>query len=69
MSRTEQNPALAGARLTIDLDAVAQNWRTLTTRGPQAECAAVVKADGYGLGADKVGAFIGRKAAHPGPVA
>ena len=41
--------------LTIDLDALAANWRLLRDRmgGPQAggACAAVVKADGYGLGA------------------
>lgn len=37
--------------LTIDLDAVAENWRRLRDRHAGAECAAVVKADGYGLGA------------------
>ena len=41
--------------LTVDLDALAANWRLLRARmgGPEAEgaCAAVVKADGYGLGA------------------
>jgi alanine racemase len=43
---------MARARLTIDLDAVAANWRALDRlSGPLAETAAVVKADGYGLGA------------------
>ncbi len=51
-------PSLAGAILTINLDAVAQNWRALGARGPQADCAAVVKADGYGLGAAHVGARL-----------
>ncbi len=36
--------------LTIDLDAVAANYRTLKASAPGAECGAVVKADGYGLG-------------------
>ncbi len=42
--------AQAGAVLTIDLDAVAANWRKLRDRLDGAECGAVVKADGYGLG-------------------
>lgn len=40
-------------RLTIDLDAVAANWQTLAARHGGAT-AAVVKADGYGLGAAAV---------------
>jgi len=44
-----------GGLLTIDLNAIAANWRLLNARmgGPAAHkcCAAVVKADGYGLGA------------------
>jgi alanine racemase len=40
----------AGAILTIDLDAIAANWRALAARHG-APTAAVVKADGYGLGA------------------
>ena len=44
-----QEPA-AGGILTIDLGALAQNWRTLRDRAGGAECAAVVKADAYGLG-------------------
>jgi alanine racemase len=46
--------ATAGAILTIDLNAVAANWRSLRDKVAQgrraAECAAVVKADAYGLG-------------------
>jgi alanine racemase len=42
----------AGAVLTIDVGAVVRNWRTLGGRlAPGASCAAVVKADAYGLGA------------------
>ena len=36
--------------LTIDLDAVAANYRLLADKVRPAQCAAVVKADGYGLG-------------------
>jgi len=40
--------------LTVDLDAIAANWRALAERAAPARCAAVVKADGYGLGAREV---------------
>ncbi len=40
----------ASGLLTIDLDAVAANWRLLRDRVAPAACAAVVKADAYGLG-------------------
>jgi alanine racemase len=40
----------AGALLSIDLDALAANWRLLRDRAQGAECAAVIKADGYGIG-------------------
>ena len=36
--------------LTVDLGALAENWRCLADRARGAECAAVVKADAYGLG-------------------
>lgn len=43
--------AFAGAELTIDLDAIGANWRTLGARlEGGAEAAAVVKANAYGLG-------------------
>ena len=41
----------AGAILEIDLGAVVANWRLLAAKAAPAACAAVVKADGYGLGA------------------
>lgn len=44
----------AGAVLTIDLAAIAANYRLLDARTPGATCAAVVKADAYGLGAAQV---------------
>jgi alanine racemase len=44
----------AGAVLTIDLDAIRQNYALLRIRSGQAACAAVLKADAYGLGATRV---------------
>lgn len=44
----------AGACLTIDLDALAHNRSVLAAEAAGAEVAAVVKADGYGLGAEPV---------------
>ena len=42
----------ADSLLSIDLDAITHNWRTLDRlSAPETETAAVVKADGYGLGA------------------
>ena len=45
--------AMTAARLTIDLDAIAANWQRLD-RLCRSETGATVKADAYGLGADKV---------------
>ncbi len=45
---------IARARLTIDLDALAENYRRLKVEAGAAEVAAVVKADAYGLGAAPV---------------
>lgn len=45
---------LAGAILTIDLDAIRENYRILRARLGRSVCAAVVKADAYGLGAVEV---------------
>jgi alanine racemase len=39
-----------GGILTVDLDAIAANWRLLRDRLHGATCAAVLKADAYGLG-------------------
>lgn len=45
---------MSTACLTIDLNALAQNWRALNSR-TAGETGAVVKANGYGLGAPVVG--------------
>lgn len=42
------------SRLTIDLDAIRANYRLIAARVAPAACAAVVKADAYGLGAAQV---------------
>ena len=42
------------ARLEIDLGAIVANWRLLAEHGEPARCAAVVKADAYGLGRRQV---------------
>ena len=40
--------------LEIDLDAIAANWRLLREKHARKHCAAVIKADGYGLGAARI---------------
>jgi alanine racemase len=39
------------SRLTVDLGALARNYHTLKALAAPSECGAVVKANGYGLGA------------------
>lgn len=51
MSRSERQ---AGSILTIDLAAIVDNWRQLSALGGGARCAAVIKADAYGLGDEEV---------------
>ena len=48
------NSADAPARLTIDLAALATNYRLLAERAAPARCAAVVKANAYGLGVERI---------------
>jgi alanine racemase len=61
VSLPDDNDALrrAGAVLTVDLGAIAANWRGLRDAGRASgrpvDCAAVLKADGYGTGATVVG--------------
>lgn len=51
------------ALLTIDLAAIRANWRALAERVAPAECGAVVKADAYGLGLDRVAPALRRAGA------
>jgi len=55
-AEANQAAALATATgiLTIDLDAIIANWRKLEKTAVPAECAAVVKANAYGCGAERV---------------
>jgi len=50
---SESLPAEATGSLTIDLAALAANWKTLAKRAGAAQCAAVVKADAYGIGLEQ----------------
>ena len=49
-----------GGTLTIDLAAIAANWRTLAHQALTVECAAVVKANAYGLGLEPVTAALAK---------
>ena len=49
-----------GGILTIDLAAIVANWRELARRTAPAQCAAVVKADGYGCGIEPVTAALAK---------
>ncbi|MBE9636434.1 alanine racemase [Salipiger mangrovisoli] len=51
---------MAQAQLTIDLDAIRANWRALDALS-DCETGAVVKADSYGLGADRVAPMLARE--------
>jgi alanine racemase len=46
--------------LTVDRGAIVANYRALAARAAPAQCAAVVKADAYGLGAVHVGPALAR---------
>ncbi len=57
--------AEAGGILTVDLGALAANWRDLAGRVALAECAAVVKGDAYGTGLETSAAgAVGSRRAH-----
>jgi alanine racemase len=59
-SPAESGPLAAecSATLVIDLAAIAANWQALTRQLLTVECAAVVKANGYGLGLKPVAATL-----------
>jgi alanine racemase len=52
--------AEAGGTLSIDLTAIEANWRSLARRAMPAECAAVIKADGYGCGIEPVATMLAK---------
>lgn len=49
---------IAPVRLTVDLGALADNWRAMAKRSGNARTAAVVKADAYGLGLEDCGTAL-----------
>jgi alanine racemase len=59
---TETGPsaAQAGGILTINLPAIEANWKELGSRAMPSECAAVIKADGYGCGLEPVARTLAR---------
>ncbi|HZC57683.1 MAG TPA: alanine racemase [Xanthobacteraceae bacterium] len=62
ISQPARSPAApeTGGTLTIDLAAIEANWRTLVRELLTVECAAVVKADAYGLGLEPVTATLAK---------
>jgi alanine racemase len=56
---TRSNPETGGI-LTIDLAAIEANWRMLAKLAVTSECAAVVKANAYGLGLEPVTATLAK---------
>ena len=48
------------AVLTIDLDALGENWRRLARRAAPAACGAAVKADAYGIGVEAAAPALAR---------
>ena len=62
LSQPVPSPAAieTGGTLTIDLAAIEANWRALAHRLLTVECAAVVKANAYGLGLQQVTATLAR---------
>src|SRR6266481_3418350 len=54
------DPTEASGVLTIDLGAVAANWKMLASMTVPVECAAVVKGDGYGCGLEPVTRTLSR---------
>jgi alanine racemase len=59
-SASEREGASETAILTIDLDALTANYRRLRDLASPAECAAVVKADAYGLGMARAAPALAR---------
>jgi alanine racemase len=53
--------ASRSATLRVDLDALARNYRKLRASAEPAECAAVVKANAYGLGVERVARRLERE--------
>ena len=61
MPTASADSAEAGGILTIDLGALAANWKMLASTTVPVECAAVVKGDGYGCGLEPVTRTLSRE--------
>lgn len=59
-ARMPESVARATGTITVDLGRIAANWRALAEKVAPARCAAVVKADAYGLGAERIIATLVR---------
>jgi alanine racemase len=59
-ARMPESLASATGTITVDLGQIAANWKALAAKVAPARCAAVVKADAYGLGAERVVATLVR---------
>lgn len=57
---TEADAGAATTRLSIDLDALAENWQTMRDLSGNARCGAAVKANAYGLGAEQAAPRLAR---------
>ena len=53
-ARIPESLASATGMITIDLGRIKENWKALASKVVPARCGAVVKANAYGLGADRV---------------
>ena len=56
--RSDSDVPEAGGILTIDLGAIVANWHELGRRAMPSECAAVIKANGYGCGIEPVARML-----------
>jgi alanine racemase len=61
--RSDRAARRAGATLTIDLDAIVENYRRLEARMAGKPCAPVLKADAYGLGVERIAPALARAGA------
>ncbi|MBS0253386.1 MAG: alanine racemase [Proteobacteria bacterium] len=59
-ARMPESVARATGTITVDLGRIAANWRALADKVAPGRCAAVVKADAYGLGAERIIAALAR---------
>lgn len=63
MTDISASSLLSSGQLTIDLNAIARNWAALDKISPGTLTAAVVKANGYGLGLEEVAKALSKEGA------